>query len=107
MTAVSCSPTSSYYSLFVNVSGLIHLEALEMLSTQCELKLNQTESNLSGKELQEFLAIMEEVKELCEIDEDDLATNPASGGSFKKALTTAVEPLNEEISIQKIIEVSI
>ncbi|KAL0272909.1 UNVERIFIED_CONTAM: hypothetical protein PYX00_005724 [Menopon gallinae] len=94
-----------FETLFDDFQGLIHLEALEMLSTQCELKIEQMKSSLPKNEADELVGILDEVKELCSIDENDFAPHYSTMVDFKILLNNAVEPMKNEISITKIIHV--
>ncbi|XP_053658911.1 protein FAM114A2 [Anopheles marshallii] len=60
-----------FETLFDDYHGLVHLEALEMLSKQASLKLESLMAPLTGKALEELQETMSEVKELCELPEMD------------------------------------
>ncbi|XP_052899937.1 protein FAM114A2 [Anopheles moucheti] len=60
-----------FETLFDDYHGLVHLEALEMLSKQASLKLESLMTPLTGKALEELQETMSEVKELCELPETD------------------------------------
>uniref|UniRef100_A0A182T5Q6 Protein FAM114A2 n=1 Tax=Anopheles maculatus TaxID=74869 RepID=A0A182T5Q6_9DIPT len=60
-----------FETLFDDYHGLVHLEALEMLSKQASLKLESLMAPLTGKALEELQETMSEVKELCELPETD------------------------------------
>lgn len=60
-----------FETLFDDYHGLVHLEALEMLSKQASLKLESLLAPLSGKALDDLQETMNEVKELCELPEDE------------------------------------
>lgn len=76
-----------------------------MLSKQCELKLDQLRISTPNDQRQDLEGILEEVKELCDIEESDYETDPSTSLRFKTILTEAVEPLKNEISVRRIIEV--
>lgn len=76
-----------------------------MLSRQCELKIEQITLSLPKNEVEDLMGILDEVKELCIIDEDEFKLNYSSMVDFKFSLNNAVEPMKNEISIQKIIKV--
>ena len=60
-----------FESLFDDYQGLVHLEALEMLSKQSTIKIQQRLMSLDTVELNSVEETLEEVKELCDLDEDD------------------------------------
>uniref|UniRef100_A0A182MNW1 Protein FAM114A2 n=1 Tax=Anopheles culicifacies TaxID=139723 RepID=A0A182MNW1_9DIPT len=60
-----------FETLFDDYHGLVHLEALEMLSKQASLKLESLMAPLTGKALEELQETMSEVNELCELPETD------------------------------------
>ena len=60
-----------FESLFDDYQGLVHLEALEMLSKQSSIKIQQRLMSLDTVELNSVQETLEEVNELCDLDEDD------------------------------------
>ncbi|XP_035774452.1 protein FAM114A2-like [Anopheles albimanus] len=68
-----------FETLFDDYHGLVHLEALEMLSKQAQLKLEALMAPLAGKALEELQETMSEVKELCELPEMESETADADG----------------------------
>uniref|UniRef100_A0A2M4A7N2 Protein FAM114A2 n=1 Tax=Anopheles triannulatus TaxID=58253 RepID=A0A2M4A7N2_9DIPT len=68
-----------FETLFDDYHGLVHLEALEMLSKQAQLKLESLMAPLTGKALEELQETMSEVKELCELPEMESETADADG----------------------------
>ncbi|XP_050088643.1 protein FAM114A2 [Anopheles aquasalis] len=68
-----------FETLFDDYHGLVHLEALEMLSKQAQLKLESLMAPLTGKALEELQETMTEVKELCELPEIESETADADG----------------------------
>ncbi|XP_067616170.1 protein FAM114A2 isoform X2 [Eurosta solidaginis] len=55
--------------LFENHCGLVHLEALEILSHESSLKLQKLKDAVSGKALTELQETIDEVKELMELED--------------------------------------
>nr|CAD7261612.1 unnamed protein product [Timema shepardi] len=51
--------------------SLVHLEALEMLSKQCDLKLQSTLLVTAGPALAKLQASLQEVKDTCQLPDDD------------------------------------
>ncbi|XP_015428426.1 PREDICTED: protein FAM114A2 [Dufourea novaeangliae] len=60
-----------FESLFDDYQGLVHLEALEMLSKQSNIKIQQHLIGLNTTELNSVQETLEEVKELCDLGDDD------------------------------------
>ncbi|XP_058450718.1 protein FAM114A2 [Malaya genurostris] len=86
-----------FESLFDDYHGLVHLEALEMLSKQAALKLESLLAPLTGNALDELRETMSEVKELCELpeSENDDADGTHSVDELGKKLNEAVTDLDE------------
>lgn len=61
----------NYESLFDDHHGLVHLEALEMLSKQCEIKLTTLMDASVDDDLIDLQETMDQVKELCELPDED------------------------------------
>lgn len=61
----------NYETLFDDHQGLVHLEALEMLSKVCSIKLDHLNNTLSGDALKEMQETLDQVKELCELPDDE------------------------------------
>lgn len=55
--------------LFENNCGLVHLEALEILSKESQLKIQALKDSVSGKALEELMETINEVKELMELED--------------------------------------
>lgn len=66
-----------FETLFDDYHGLVHLEALEMLSKQASLKLQALLMPLSGIALNELQQTMNSVNELCELNELDQDDSPS------------------------------
>ncbi|XP_078043821.1 protein FAM114A2 isoform X2 [Augochlora pura] len=60
-----------FESLFDDYHGLVHLEALEMLSKQSNMKIQQYLFGLNSTELTSIQETLEDILELCNIGEDD------------------------------------
>lgn len=95
-----------FETLFDDYHGLVHLEALEMLSQQSAMKLKALLAPLSGMALSELEETLNEVKELCELpeldneDSDGLHTTDELSDKFK----TAVEDLDIAIEFKDIVQ---
>lgn len=87
-------------------AGLVHLEALEMLSRQSALKLQSLLAPLAGRALDELQETLDEVKELCELPEADQLEE--GDGTYASAvladkLATAVEDLDVPVDFADIV----
>lgn len=89
-----------FETLFDDYHGLVHLEALEMLSKQASLRLESLLAPLTGKALEDLQETMDEVRELCELpdSENDDADGAYTVDELDKKLKEAVVDL-EEIKI--------
>ena len=91
--------------LFDDYHGLVHLEALEMLSKQAQLKLQSLLMPLTGMALNELQDTLKEVIELCELNEFDSeeSTGAHDAGELSDKLKTAVEDLDITIDFKDIL----
>lgn len=95
-----------FETLFDDYHGLVHLEALEMLSQQSAIKLKALMAPLTGLALSELEETLNEVKELCELpemdneDSDGLHTTEELSDKFK----TSVEDLDITVDFKDIIQ---
>lgn len=97
-----------FESLFDDYQGLVHLEALEMLSKQSTIKIQQQLFNLDGSDLISMQETLDEVKELCDLgDEDDEDDEEVNESDLKQKLEEGCKDLGVTIKYDKILEVSI
>lgn len=95
-----------FETLFDDYCGLVHLEALEMLSKQSTLKLESLMAPLSGKALKELQETMTEVRELCELpDEGDEADGTHAAEELQTRLAAAFEDLETKVDLQELVDV--
>ncbi|XP_058798937.1 protein FAM114A2 [Phymastichus coffea] len=95
-----------FESLFDDYQGLVHLEALEMLSKQCNIKIQQRLVNLDGVELQELQETLDEVKELCDLgDEEEEDDDNQKEKDFEQKLDKACKDLGVSIKYNKLIDI--
>nr|CAH7729219.1 unnamed protein product [Callosobruchus chinensis] len=93
----------NYEILFDDHHGLVHLEALEMLSKQCDIKLKTlTETCDDEKALMDLQETLEQVKELCELPDED-EEEQSTMEEVKEKLQSAVKDLNINISYDKLL----
>uniref|UniRef100_A0A182NSG7 Protein FAM114A2 n=1 Tax=Anopheles dirus TaxID=7168 RepID=A0A182NSG7_9DIPT len=91
-----------FETLFDDYHGLVHLEALEMLSKQASLKLESLMAPLTGKALEELQETMSEVKELCELPEtenDDDADGLHTADELEVKFREAIVDLNPNVKV--------
>ncbi|CAK1542529.1 unnamed protein product [Leptosia nina] len=60
-----------YETLFDDFEGLVHLEALEMLSRQVSMRIEERLRSADADKRQDIKETMQQVAELCEMPEDD------------------------------------
>ncbi|XP_045478784.1 protein FAM114A2 [Harmonia axyridis] len=92
----------NYETLFDDHHGLVHLEALELLSKQCEIKLKNIQSSMSGDEFTEFSETMDQIKELCELPDEE-EEEQISIEEIKDKLRKAVAELGIQINYDKLV----
>ncbi|KAK4887698.1 hypothetical protein RN001_003969 [Aquatica leii] len=92
---------ANYESLFDDHQGLVHLEALEMLSKQCDIKLQSLLESLTGDDLIELQETMNQIEELCELVDDDDELEDTS--QMKEKLDGAVSEMHINISYEKLL----
>lgn len=89
-----------FESLFDDYQGLVHLEALEMLSKQSNMKIQQHLIELDSNNLTSVQETLEEIKELCDLgDEDD---EDKDSKDFKSKLENACHDLGVDITYEKL-----
>lgn len=96
-----------FETLFDDYHGLVHLEALEMLSKQASLKLQSLLMPLSGIALNELQQTMNSVSELCELnelDQDDSPSNLYDVTELEEKLKTATEDFDIPIDFNDILK---
>ncbi|KAL6430435.1 hypothetical protein ACFW04_007810 [Cataglyphis niger] len=95
-----------FESLFDDYQGLVHLEALEILSKQSNMKIQQYLIELDENELTSVQETLEEIKQLCNLsnvdDEDD---KNESNKNLKNKLQNACHKLGVDITYEKLYNV--
>ena len=92
----------NYELLFDDHQGLVHLEALEMLSKQCDIKLETVLSTCSGETLTDMQETLEQIKELCELPEED-EDETVNVHGIREKLEDAVSEINIKITYDKLL----
>lgn len=93
-----------YETLFDDHQGLVHLEALEMLSKQCDIKLESLLESKEGNELTEFQETLAQIKELCEIPDDDEELDNLTIDIVKDRLESGLSELNVNITYENLLK---
>ncbi|XP_061389223.1 protein FAM114A2-like [Musca vetustissima] len=90
--------------LFENNCGLVHMEALEILSKESQLKIQTLKESVSGKALEELLETLNEVKELMELEDLDaeLETEEYSAEELSDKLKEAIQDTELKIGFDEI-----
>lgn len=94
-----------FESLFDDYQGLVHIEALEMLSKQSNIKIQQHLNGLDINELNSVQKMLEEVEELCELGEDE-NNDETYEKDLKYKLKQAICDLGINITYDKLYEVN-
>lgn len=94
-----------FESLFDDYQGLVHIEALEMLSKQSNIKIQQHLNGLDINELNSVQKMLEEVEELCELGEDE-NDDEIYEKDLKYKLKQAICDLGINITYDKLYEVN-
>ena len=90
--------------LFENNCGLVHLEALEILSKESTLKLQTLMESVSGNALKNLKETIDEVKELLELEEvDGDSEGNYTAADLREKLETAMEDADLNMSFEDII----
>lgn len=90
----------NYETLFDDHGGLIHLEALELLSKQCEIKLKIIQDALFGKAFTETNETLEQVKELCQLPDEE--EEQLTAKEIKTRLESSISDLKIPINFDKL-----
>lgn len=96
-----------FETLFDDYNGLVHLEALEMLSKQASMKLQALLMPLSGNALNELQQTMNSVNELCELselDQDDYPNQLYDVSELEEKFKTATEDFDIPIDFSDILK---
>lgn len=82
------------------------MESLELLSKQCQMKLQTVLLSYSGAQLADIQDTLEKLKELCylDCDDDEKSINDAE---FKNSLITYINKISVDVKTEKILKVSL
>uniref|UniRef100_A0A3Q3R7J5 Family with sequence similarity 114 member A2 n=1 Tax=Monopterus albus TaxID=43700 RepID=A0A3Q3R7J5_MONAL len=98
-----------YGMLFDEFQGLSHLEALEILSRESELKVKSVLTTLSGDELLQLREELDHIKDsfsLVEFDDEEV-DETKDGTEFERELTEALEGLGVSATADKLSKVPV
>ncbi|KAI5733829.1 hypothetical protein M8J76_016514 [Diaphorina citri] len=129
-SALSSAPSSSttsvknlhFETLLDEYQGLAHLEALEIISKQCSMKLHNTlmsySSNSGGEQqsqqMNDYQETLQQIREMCQVDdatdpddsnEDDDDDNDVMGFEEKIEEIVRLYDLNSKLNCDKLIQV--
>lgn len=94
-----------FESLFENNCGLVHFEALEILSKESSIKLETLLDSVSGNALKNLKETIEEVKELLEMEElDGDSEGNYTASELSEKLQTAIEDADLSIQFDDIVK---
>lgn len=92
-----------FESLFDDYQGLVHLEALEILSKQSNMKIQQYLIKLDTNELTSVQETLEEIKQLCNLN--DVDDEDKNNKDLKDRLEDACHDLGVDITYEKLYSV--
>lgn len=95
----------SFEHLLDEYKGLVFLEALEILSNQSKMRIEMLMKPLSGKVLSDMEETLAEVKELCELDIDNLDES-LTAENLESKLISATEDLSVKLNFSEIVNYS-
>lgn len=82
------------------------MESLELLSKQCQMKLQTVLLSYSGTHLTDMQDKLEQIKELCYLDFDD-DEKIITIEEFKNSITTCINQISTDVKTEKILRVSL
>ncbi|XP_020283352.1 protein FAM114A2 [Pseudomyrmex gracilis] len=94
----------NFGSLFDDYQGLVHLEVLEILSKQSNLKIRQHLIQLDEKDANSVKETLEEIKELCDLDEEH-SDDEIFDMDLRDKLQCACHDLGIDITYEKLHDV--
>ena len=96
----------SFEHLLEENSGLVYLEALEILSKQSKMKIELLLKHLTGKSLAEMDETLKEVEELCELPDSDSVNDKITTTTLGEHLTKDIEDLSINLNVKDIVNYS-
>lgn len=94
-----------FETLFDDYQGLVHLEALEMLSEQCNIKLQSMLLTSSGTALSQLQQSLQEVRDLCQLpDDEDTEVDDSDAVEWREKLDGVTKGLGVPFATDKLNE---
>jgi hypothetical protein len=94
-----------FETLFDDYQGLVHLEALEMLSEQCNMKLQSVLLTSSGTALSQLQQSLQEVRDLCQLpDDEDTEVDESDAVEWREKLDGVTKGLGVPFATDKLNE---
>ncbi|KAL4713433.1 hypothetical protein ACJJTC_010418 [Scirpophaga incertulas] len=98
-----------YENLFDDFEGLVHLEALEMLSKQVNMRIEERMRSIEPEKKQDLKETLQQVAELCEIpedeeDDDETPDDTSKPEAFHEKLQTATQDLGLKLQFQPLVK---
>lgn len=100
-------PLVSFDHLLEEYSGLVYLEALEILSKQSKMKIELLMKPLTGKSLADMEETLKEVEELFELPDSDSINEKVTTTTLGEHLTKAIEDLSIALNVKEIVTFSL
>jgi len=96
-----------FETLFDDYQGLVHLEALEMLSEQCNIKLQSVLLTSSGTALSQLQQSLQELRDLCQLpDDEDTEVDESDAVEWREKLDGVTQGLGVPFATDKLNEVN-
>lgn len=100
-------PLVSFDHLLEEYSGLVYLEALEILSKQSKMKIELLMKPLTGKSLADMDETLNEVEELFELPDSDSVNEKVTTTTLSEHLNKAIEDLSIALNVKEIVSYSL
>ncbi|XP_070493125.1 protein FAM114A2 [Chironomus tepperi] len=100
-------PLVSFEHILEEYSGLVYLEALEILSKQSKMKIELLMKPLTGKSLADMDETLKEVEELYELPDSDSVNDKVTTATLGEHLAKAIEDLSIALNVKEIVNYSL
>ncbi|PSN55376.1 hypothetical protein C0J52_01820 [Blattella germanica] len=91
-----------FETLFDDYQGLVHLEALEMLSKQCDIKLQSVLLTSTGAKLSKLQDSVKIIKDLCQLPDDEDLDEEIKDDKWVEKLEEATRDLGVPFATDKL-----
>ena len=92
-----------FNDFFEKFQGNAHLDALEMLSSECESKMERILRLQSGDAKEETTSLLSKTRERFDIQEDHNEEDKSENSDFKKELFSATKQLKMKVTCSKLL----